>query len=239
MPGSRKPQGKLIPIGTLAKLSGVSVQTIHYYIREGLLEPPTKTSRNMAYYDPQCVDEIRFIKELQNKRFLPLAVIKTMIQAKRKGQEPQHVAEMGMLFDSLFHPIGLEAEPQKLSFAKLATTTGCEESDLKKLEDMGLLMPQKNGDDQSYDDIDVNIVKIVQKLFKSGLTLDDLKICKSYIKAIRIEAKAIHQKGHQLHDTNNLSITKLIENLNTLKTYLILKIYRQEIVRPHPSEDRA
>lgn len=234
MPGNRKPQGKLIPIGTLAKLSGVSIQTIHYYIREGLLTPPAKTSRNMAYYDPQCVDEIRFIKELQSKKFLPLSVIKTMMHTERRQEEPQHIAEMGVMFDFLFHPIGLEAESQKLSFIKLAAVSGVGEPDLKKIEEMGLIIPHKSGSDQYYDDIDLNIVKIIQTLLDCGLTLADLKICKSYIEAIRIEAKTIHQKIHQLHDdNNNLSLTKLWENLNTLKTYLMLKIYRQEVQSPH------
>ncbi len=58
----------------------MSTATIKYYLREGLLPPPTlKTGRNMAYYDRSFVDRLRVIKELQQKRFLPLEVIKAIL----------------------------------------------------------------------------------------------------------------------------------------------------------------
>ena len=37
-------------IAELSQKTGVPVPTIKYYLREGLLPEPVKTSRNMAYY---------------------------------------------------------------------------------------------------------------------------------------------------------------------------------------------
>lgn len=70
----------LYKISDLARETGVSTGTIKFYIREGLLPSPTlKTGRNMAWYDRSFVDRIRAIKELQQKRFLPLDVIKAIL----------------------------------------------------------------------------------------------------------------------------------------------------------------
>ena len=71
---------ELIKMSELAKRSGVPAPTIKHYIREGLLpEPAKRTSRNMAYYDADLVQRIKTIKEIQRTRFLPLKVIKEMI----------------------------------------------------------------------------------------------------------------------------------------------------------------
>ena len=46
-------------IGELAARAGVSVATIKFYIRDGLLPPPpVKTGRTMAYYDQEISDAV-------------------------------------------------------------------------------------------------------------------------------------------------------------------------------------
>ena len=60
--------------------SGVSAATIKHYLREGLLPEPMKTSRNMAYYPGDCVERIRLIKQLQEERYMPLQVIKDLLE---------------------------------------------------------------------------------------------------------------------------------------------------------------
>ena len=70
----------LLKMRELAEASGVSAGTIKHYLREGLLPEPVKTSRNMAYYPPEFVDRIRLIKQLQEERFMPLKLIKSMLE---------------------------------------------------------------------------------------------------------------------------------------------------------------
>ena len=67
---------KVYKMSELVAATGVSKQTIHYYLREGLLLPPVRSSKNMAYYDAATIEDVRFIKELQEKRYFPLAAIK-------------------------------------------------------------------------------------------------------------------------------------------------------------------
>ena len=63
----------------LEKASGVGRETIRYYIREGLLPEPDRASRNSASYNDSHVARLRAIKRLQEERFLPLAVIRSLL----------------------------------------------------------------------------------------------------------------------------------------------------------------
>lgn len=65
----------------LEKRTGVGRETIRYYIREGLLPEPTRASRNSASYSDDHVARLKAIKRLQDERFLPLSVIKTLLDA--------------------------------------------------------------------------------------------------------------------------------------------------------------
>src|ERR671936_1902303 len=79
--GDSDGQRRLLRMGELAEASGVSPATIKHYLREGLLPEPHKTSRNMAYYPPEFADRIRLIKQLQEERFMPLRVIKELLDS--------------------------------------------------------------------------------------------------------------------------------------------------------------
>lgn len=56
---------KGLPIGRLAKKSGVNVETIRYYQRIGLVEEPAKPARGYRQYPAGTVDRVRFIKRAQ------------------------------------------------------------------------------------------------------------------------------------------------------------------------------
>jgi DNA-binding transcriptional MerR regulator len=70
----------LLKMKELAEASGVSAGTIKHYLREGLLPEPVRTSRNMAYYPPEFVERIKLIKQLQEERFMPLKLIRAVLE---------------------------------------------------------------------------------------------------------------------------------------------------------------
>jgi DNA-binding transcriptional MerR regulator len=70
----------LLRMGELAEASGVPAATIKHYLREGLLPEPVRTSRNMAYYPAEFVERIKLIKQLQEERFMPLRVIRSVLE---------------------------------------------------------------------------------------------------------------------------------------------------------------
>ena len=63
----------------LAQATGVPKSTILHYLNEGLLPDPVKTSRNMAYYAPECVDRLRYIQHLKRRHRLSLAEIRQVL----------------------------------------------------------------------------------------------------------------------------------------------------------------
>jgi DNA-binding transcriptional MerR regulator len=94
MSETKKPVGKkknkqqdldsLLKVSQISRATGVSTSAINYYVRIGLLPPPVKTHKNMAYYDPSYIQMINYIKRLQIQKHLPLDKIKEIIAKKIK-----------------------------------------------------------------------------------------------------------------------------------------------------------
>jgi DNA-binding transcriptional MerR regulator len=233
MPGDRKPKGNLIPIKTLAEMAGVSIQTVHYYLREGLLTPPTKTARNMAYYDPRCVEEIKQIRELQARRFLPLSVIKMIIGARRQGQDINHIGEMQSFMEGIFQPVEGRSGKQHLSSHEMAEASGLSTVELEELEKKGFLTPIKQDSGLTYDDIDLQVAGLWKKLIGFGLKPGDLEIYRKYITLAQEEFKTMHEAMHRLPDHESVPLTELLKAVEALKGALALRIFRQEAEKQH------
>ena len=87
-----------LKMSELADASGVSAATIKHYLREGLLggdDDIVRPSRNMAYDPPEFVERIRRIKRLQGARFLPLRLIKVLLEAGYGTGEIEALLEAG------------------------------------------------------------------------------------------------------------------------------------------------
>ena len=109
-------QNGLLKMKELAEASGVSAGTIKHYLREGLLgdgREVVKTSRNMAYYPPEFVERIKLIKQLQEERFMPLAVIKSMLD-----EDPERAQALVELEDRILER-AVAGERKRVSAAEL------------------------------------------------------------------------------------------------------------------------
>ena len=58
-----------LTIGKLAKQTGVTIETIRYYQRFGLLQVPVKPERGYRHYPAEAIIKIRFIKRAQQAGF--------------------------------------------------------------------------------------------------------------------------------------------------------------------------
>jgi len=77
-------------ISELERLSGTPRATIHFYLREGLLHPPTKTGRTMAYYNTTHLQKLAYIQK-SRQRGTPLVAIR----AELASVELERFAEPG------------------------------------------------------------------------------------------------------------------------------------------------
>jgi DNA-binding transcriptional MerR regulator len=73
-------EADLLRIGQLAKLANVTPRTVRFYIQEGLLPKPVHIHKTMALYSRDCIEKITAIKTAQNKHFLPLMVIRNILE---------------------------------------------------------------------------------------------------------------------------------------------------------------
>ncbi len=70
----------LFRISRLAETTGVTPRTIRFYVQEGLITKPVRVRKNMFLYHPECIDQIRAIKNAQSRRFLPLVVVRRLLK---------------------------------------------------------------------------------------------------------------------------------------------------------------
>jgi DNA-binding transcriptional MerR regulator len=152
--------GQLLKISELAERSGVSVATIRHYLREELLPEPVKTSRNMAYYPPEFVDRIRLIKQLQEERFMPLRVIRELLESE--DAEPERLRAMIELEDRILER-ALAGERDRIPAAEVRDRYELPREVLERLAKLGILSPDRAG----YSPSDVRIIEAITR-FRAG-----------------------------------------------------------------------
>ena len=131
---SRSPSWR---IDELAHEAGLTVDTIRYYAREGLLHAPVKQGRNRLY-GPEHLDRLDRIRELQGQRF-SLAAIRAIVDVDRPGLE------------GLFTAAG----PRATRSTELDREVGLDADLVAGLRDVGLLPDPAEFGGEAYDDTDL------------------------------------------------------------------------------------
>jgi DNA-binding transcriptional MerR regulator len=145
----------------LAERSGVSTGTIKHYLREGLLgegDDIVRTSRNMAYYPPEYVERVRLIKRLQEDRYMPLKVIRGMMDS-----DPGRAAALIELEDRILERAIAAGEGERVSAAEVRRRYEIPANVLDRLAELGVLTPTARG----YDADDAAIIEAISR-FRAG-----------------------------------------------------------------------
>lgn len=111
-------------IKELVEKSGVPRTTIHYYLRHGLLHPPRKTGRTMAYYDETHIERLKQVEELKKGSRAPLSFLK------------EKIGETG---------ISPEPAPQEYDVSKTVTTTKEKERKRQEIIKKGIEVFSRKG----------------------------------------------------------------------------------------------
>lgn len=69
----------MLPIGDAARQSGVMIETIRYYEREGVVPPPDRSASGRRLYDAAGIARLRFIKRCRDLGF-SLSVTGTLLE---------------------------------------------------------------------------------------------------------------------------------------------------------------
>jgi DNA-binding transcriptional MerR regulator len=154
---AEQPAEEMLRMGELAEASGVSAATIKHYLREGLLPEPVKTSRNMAYYPSEFVERIRLIKQLQEERYMPLRVIKDLLD-----EDPDRARALIELGDKLLERVR-EGEEARVTAAEVRHRYEVPQEVLDRLAELEVLTPNDDG----YSPTDVRIIGAISR-FRAG-----------------------------------------------------------------------
>jgi DNA-binding transcriptional MerR regulator len=138
-------------IDELAQKAGLTVDTIRYYSREGLLQPPVKQGRNRLY-DQEHLDRLDRIRDLREQRF-SLAAIRAIVDVDRPGLE------------GLFTASGRE-----YSLAELTEKAELDDELVNGLREVGLLPDPAEFGGDAYDDTDLGVLRAIGELQSIGMT---------------------------------------------------------------------
>jgi MerR family transcriptional regulator, copper efflux regulator len=76
-----------LKIGEVSRRSGVGIEALRFYERQGLLGQPVRTESGYRLYGESVLDQLEFIKRAQALGFT-LAEIARIIAERRAGQSP-------------------------------------------------------------------------------------------------------------------------------------------------------
>jgi len=148
-------------MSVLARMAGVPAATIKHYLREGLLpQAERRTSKNMAFYDARVAERIKRIKELQREHFLPLKVIKSLLD----GDADDAVAA-GAIRNALTSMAQTDARTRDELLA-----SGMPEEELALFEGLGLVTTTTIEGRDVYSGDDLALLRVLGSARREGIT---------------------------------------------------------------------
>jgi DNA-binding transcriptional MerR regulator len=152
-----------VRVEEVARRADVSVDTIRFYQKRGLLPPPRREGR-IAWYGPAHIERLARIKELQRDGF-SLAVIRRLLDGELAPSDvPLAAAVAGA-------QIG---DAALLTLDELAARVGVPAPLLEAVAREGLIVPQQRDDDSGYTEADADVLRAGLRLLEAGFPLPDL-----------------------------------------------------------------
>jgi DNA-binding transcriptional MerR regulator len=232
---------ELVRIGELARRSRVPVATIKFYVRAGLIAPARKTGQTMSWYSPKVVERLKAIKELQERQFLPLDVIKQALD--RDEEAPDELAAAEAIAGVLAKRGGRRSRTRDEVLAR-----GASAIELQWLATAGLAVP---GADGAYRGDDLALLSTLGAARRAGIRADMLPfdIMQAYLMAlhalVEVELRLFRDGVIRKADRRDVArlttaATKLSERLVVIvRRKLLLPTLRQLIEEELDVEDRT
>lgn len=225
-------------ISQLVKRTGVPKETIHFYIREGLLRKPRKSGVNSAEYNETYVDQIQLIKDLRDNYYLPIPEIKKIVRDFRK-QSPSDQA-VSQFRSRFFRPADRLFANEIEGRDAFRQATGLGQKWLTKAEEWGVITPEIHADGEvlfSQDDVAIGklMVDMDQLGFgpKDGHDPEDLRYIAEFVKKYVVDGfrKYYQDNLEKLTSTDYAERHSQFHELISLFFYHLYRKFARESTR--------
>ena len=208
----------------LAGDAQLSVDTVRYYQKIGILHPPTREGR-VAVYDDSHSDRLHEIRQLSDDGF--------------------SLAQIQRLADSAPHPLlaSLNGATDSLSIDELVAASGIDREIVYLAVDAGLIRPLST-DGEQFGIATLSMLKAGVELLDAGVPFDELIHLAvrhaDHVESVAKDAVALFAK--HLDEKSTSSQTQLVESILPLVTELVAQHFRQTLIEQvgrHLLEDGA
>lgn len=187
-------------IDDLARRAGLTVDTIRYYQREGLL-PPGERSGRLNLYGTAHLERLERIKELQARRF-SLAACRALLEDSREG-----------LVEGIF---GDTEATGSYTFEEIVDRAQIDSSLAADLHDIGLLHDPVEFGREAYDSEDLEVLRAMADLSRLGIPP------KAILEMARIYAEGIEAMQREIIElfTTGGDVDWFAEELDEFKQHV-------------------
>jgi DNA-binding transcriptional MerR regulator len=218
---------KKIPMRELEKLTNMTRATINFYIKEGLLPVPQKSAKNMAYYDEEFIEKLKFIEKMRNADF-------TLNQIKRLvNYDTNTINGFGLqILESVnkLLPYGIDQSPVSISQIK---EIGFSDENINELIDLRIIISTDKSN-KMFPAYSMTVCRFVKYFIDLGVPLTVAKDIVTKLKELAdIEKNAFINYIRSPMLDSNLSqdeqkqeVQKCIENINGLLPILHLQLIK-------------
>jgi DNA-binding transcriptional MerR regulator len=167
--------------------TGLPRETIHFYLAEKLLPPPTKTGRNTALYTLEHVRRARLIKSIQEKHFLPLRAIRALLE---DAEDASLSAAQRLLITELrvrLGPSTAAQDSQRALLTDILKQGGISKKEIDEFRNRGVIVTEGTGRKTSVSREDAELLHAWARLKTVGISPErgfmpsDLKIIEDAI----------------------------------------------------------
>lgn len=171
--------GRRLRIGELARGAGVSRETIHFYLREGLLPPAQKVNARVSYFDEGHLVRLRLIKAFQQAH-IPLAKIREQLEGMSRHGSPETPATRERAVAVVTEFLSLDGEEPPLTPVEVAKRAGLTLEQLADLEEVGVLQPQSTDQGPVYTAAEVEAASAARTIMDQGVAPEKLRFVRRY-----------------------------------------------------------
>jgi DNA-binding transcriptional MerR regulator len=232
--------GRRLKIGELAREAGVSRETIHFYLREGLLPPAEKVNARVSYFGQSHLARLRLIKAFQQAH-VPLARIREQFEGLSRFGSPETPATTERALAVVTEFLSLDGDEPPVTPVEVAERAGLALEELTRLEVLGVLQPQAGEHGPVYTSAEIEAGLAARTIMDQGVALEKLRFVRRYSELA--DAEMAFLLNHLIKPAmaagrrDQVSATLANRGLRVLEAYLRRQHRRRTLLFPSEIPD--